>query len=132
MDMAIIGNRVRAGVLLTLSLVVLLMPVMYHATPAMAQETATVRVSNLGEEESSRNGVDSGQRGACGTRRPVTVVLPPTSDCDADGAVYTGDGRRLSSRLELTVFGPEGWTTVLDSVKGKVDQPCLSLLMRHH
>ena len=58
--------------------------------------------------------------GACGTRRPVTVVLPPTSDCDADGAVYTGDGRRLSSRLELTVFGPEGWTTVLDSVRGRL------------
>ena len=37
----------------------------------------------------------------------VTVVLPVTTDCDADGAVCTGDGRKLSNRLELTVSGPD-------------------------
>ena len=31
---------------------------------------------------------------------------PVTTDCDADGAVCTGDGRKLSNRLELTVSGP--------------------------
>ena len=36
----------------------------------------------------------------------VTVVLPATTDCDADGAICTGDGRMLSNRLELTVTGP--------------------------
>ena len=36
----------------------------------------------------------------------VTVVLPITTDCDAEGAVCAGDGRRLSNRLELTVPGP--------------------------
>ena len=36
----------------------------------------------------------------------VTVVLPVTTDCDARGAVCTGDGRMLSGRLELTVDGP--------------------------
>ena len=36
----------------------------------------------------------------------VTVVLPVTTDCDVDSAVCTGDGRMLSSRLELTVSGP--------------------------
>ena len=36
----------------------------------------------------------------------VTVVLPVTTACDADGAVCTGDGRKLSNRLELTVSGP--------------------------
>ena len=36
----------------------------------------------------------------------VTVVLPVTTDCNADGAVCTGDGRKLSNRLELTVSGP--------------------------
>ena len=36
----------------------------------------------------------------------VAIVLPITTDCTANGAVCTGDGRRLSNRLELTVGGP--------------------------
>ena len=36
----------------------------------------------------------------------VTIVLPATTDCVAQGAVCTEDGRMLSSRLELTVAGP--------------------------
>ena len=36
----------------------------------------------------------------------VTVVLPVTTDCEDEGAVCTGDGRKLSNRLELTVSGP--------------------------
>ena len=35
----------------------------------------------------------------------VTVVLPVTTDCDASGAVCTGDGRMLSNRNEFTVSG---------------------------
>ena len=38
----------------------------------------------------------------------VTIVLPETTDCDAAGAVCTGDGRMLSSTLTLTVPGPNG------------------------
>ena len=38
----------------------------------------------------------------------VTIVLPVTTDCNALGAVCTGDGRMLSNRLELTVSGPDG------------------------
>ena len=38
----------------------------------------------------------------------VTVVLPATTDCGAQGAICTGDGRKLSRRLELTVSGPDG------------------------
>ena len=38
----------------------------------------------------------------------VTVVLPETMDCEAQGAVCTGDGRMLSTRLELAVSGPGG------------------------
>ena len=38
----------------------------------------------------------------------VTIVLPVTTDCDADGAVCTPDGRKLSNRLEFTVSGPSG------------------------
>ena len=36
----------------------------------------------------------------------VTIVLPITTDCSANGAVCTGDGRKLSNRLALTVSGP--------------------------
>ncbi len=36
----------------------------------------------------------------------VTVVLPETTDCNVQGAICTGDGRRLSNRTELTVSGP--------------------------
>ena len=36
----------------------------------------------------------------------VTVVLPATTDCEADGAVCTDDGRMLSGGLEITVSGP--------------------------
>ena len=36
----------------------------------------------------------------------VTVTLPATTDCDAQGAVCTADGRKLSNRLEFTVSGP--------------------------
>ena len=36
----------------------------------------------------------------------VTITLPKTTDCDAQGAICTGDGRKLAHRLELTVGGP--------------------------
>ena len=54
MKMAIIGNRVRAGVLFTLPMAVLLVLVMTHAAPAPAQATATVLVSNLDQPSSAR------------------------------------------------------------------------------
>ena len=38
----------------------------------------------------------------------VTIVLPVTTDCAANGAICTVDGRKLSTRLELTVSGPGG------------------------
>ena len=38
----------------------------------------------------------------------VTIVLPATTDCEAEGAICTGDGRMLSERVELTVSGPNG------------------------
>ena len=36
----------------------------------------------------------------------VTIVLPATTDCDAQGAICADDGRMLSSPLEFTVSGP--------------------------
>ena len=37
----------------------------------------------------------------------VTIVLPATTHCDAQGALCTNDGRKLSTRLEITVPGPD-------------------------
>ena len=36
----------------------------------------------------------------------VIIELPTTTDCDADGAICTGDGRKLSNSLSFTVSGP--------------------------
>ena len=36
----------------------------------------------------------------------VTITLPITEDCDAQGAICTEDGRMLSNELVLTVSGP--------------------------
>ena len=36
----------------------------------------------------------------------VTIELPATTDCDAGGAICTGDGRKLSNPLSFTVTGP--------------------------
>ena len=38
----------------------------------------------------------------------VTVVLPITTNCNAQGAICTRDGRMLSNRNELAVNGPDG------------------------
>ena len=45
----------------------------------------------------------------------VTVILPVTTDCTNQGAICTEDGRKLSSRLELTVSGPESQQPVQNS-----------------
>ena len=37
----------------------------------------------------------------------VSVVLPATSDCAAQGAICAGDGRMLSNRIKLAVPGPQ-------------------------
>ena len=36
----------------------------------------------------------------------VVVTLPVTTDCADDGAIFTGDGRKLSNSLKFTVSGP--------------------------
>ena len=38
----------------------------------------------------------------------VTITLPITEDCNAEGAICTGDGRKLSNPLNFTVAGPGG------------------------
>ena len=46
----------------------------------------------------------------------VTVELPITTDCDAQGAVCTDDGTMLSSPLKFTVKGPPPLTASFESV----------------
>ena len=41
-----------------------------------------------------------------GPSADVTIALNATTDCSAQGAICTEDGRMLSNRLELTVNGP--------------------------
>ena len=36
----------------------------------------------------------------------VTIALPITTDCSVQGAICTSDGRKMSSRVELTISGP--------------------------
>ena len=36
----------------------------------------------------------------------ITIVLPATTGCDAEGAICTQDGRKLSNSLDFTVSGP--------------------------
>ena len=38
----------------------------------------------------------------------VVIELPATTDCNAQGAICTGDGRMLSNSLSFTVSGPDG------------------------
>ena len=38
----------------------------------------------------------------------VTIRLPETTDCDAGGAICTGDGRRLWNAVSVVVAGPVG------------------------
>ncbi len=37
----------------------------------------------------------------------VVIELPATTDCNAQGAICTGDGRMLSNSLSITVSGPQ-------------------------
>ena len=37
----------------------------------------------------------------------VSITLPETTDCDADGAICTSDGRMLSNSTSISISGPE-------------------------
>ena len=36
----------------------------------------------------------------------VSIILPPTTDCEAEAAICTPDEKKLSNRVEFTVYGP--------------------------
>ena len=37
----------------------------------------------------------------------ITITLPATTDCDDDGAICTGDGRKLSNSNSVSISGPQ-------------------------
>ena len=43
-----------------------------------------------------------------GSNGDVTITLPATTDCDAQGAICADGDKKLSNRLERTVSGPTG------------------------
>ena len=49
---------------------------------------------------------------------PVTIALPVTTDCDAQGAICTGDGRMLSNSLEVTVSVQNSAATGAPAIAG--------------
>ena len=51
----------------------------------------------------------------------VTIVLPVTTDCEAAGAVCTGDGRKLSLGLSLVVPGPNSPATGAPTISGTAE-----------
>ena len=73
-----------------------------HALTVAAGEVAKARRLEKGKNVRWEISVTPDVNGA------VTIVLPVSTDCTAQGAICTQDGRMLSNRLEITVPGPGG------------------------
>ena len=71
----------------------------YHAFTVTGGEVVHVRRLEKGKNVRWEISVTPNDDGT------VTIVLPATTDCEADGAVCTGDGRKLSQELEFEVPG---------------------------
>ena len=52
----------------------------------------------------------------------VSIRLPATSNCNASGAICTGDGRPLSQALSATVIGPAGLSVADAEAEENVDE----------
>ena len=63
-----------------------------------------VRAKRLGKDQNARWEIHVRPSGD-GT---ITTLLPITTDCGAEGAICTQDGRMLSTRLEVSLSGPGG------------------------
>ena len=56
------------------------------------------------------------------SRGDVAIALPETTDCDASGAICTGDGRPLSHLLSARVIGPAGLSVADAEAEENVDE----------
>ena len=70
--------------------------------------SVALRLTSAGGSATLDVAVHRDSSGAPGQRLFALDNPPPTTDCDADGAVCTQDRRKLSNRLEITVPGPGG------------------------
>ena len=70
--------------------------------------SVALRLTSAGGSPTLDVAVHRDSSGAPGQRLFALDNPPPTTDCDADGAVCTQDRRPLSNRLEITVPGPGG------------------------
>ncbi len=70
--------------------------------------SVTLRLASLFTSPTLDVAVHRDSSGVPGQRLFALDNPPPTTDCDADGAVCTQDRRPLSNRLEITVPGPGG------------------------
>ena len=70
--------------------------------------SVTLRLTSAGGSVTLDVAVHHDSSGAPGQRLFALDNPPPTTDCEAEGALCAGDGRKLSNRLEITVPGPEG------------------------
>ena len=69
--------------------------------------SVTLRLTSAGGSPTLDVAVHRDSNGAPG-QRLFALDPPATTDCEAEGALCAGDGRKLSNRLEITVPGPGG------------------------
>ena len=116
MKISIVGNRVGVGVVLTLSMVVLLMLVMNHASPALAQATGSVRVSNLDQPSSARYTVISPNHhyaqsfctGSVATTLDKVRLYTISKSTDPNAMFYHGDPAPVVTIRSTDAWGKPG------------------------
>ena len=116
MKISIVGNRVGVGVVLTLSIVVLLMLVMTTATPALAQATGSVRVSNLDQPSSARYTVISPNHhyaqsfctGSVATTLDKVRLYTISKSTDPNALFYHGDPAPVVTIRSTDAWGKPG------------------------
>ena len=70
--------------------------------------SVALRLTSAGGSATLDVAVHRDSSGAPGQRLFALDNPPPTTDCEVEGALCAGDGRKLSNRLEITVPGPGG------------------------
>ena len=116
MKMSIVGNRVRIAVLLTLAMVVLLMLLMNHASPAQAQSTGTLMVSNLDQPSSARYTVISPNHhyaqsfctGSVATTLDKVRLYTISKSTDPNALFYYGDPAPVVTIRSTDAWGKPG------------------------
>ena len=114
--MSIVGNRVRIGLFLTSSMLVLLILVMNHASPAQAQAISTVRVSNLDQPSSARYTVISPNHhyaqsfctGSVATTLDKVRLYTISKSTDPNALFYHGDPAPVVTIRSTDAWGKPG------------------------